>query len=135
MKDPLSYSEEVINKQRRAFGEWFAQQQDLMIPRLTDRRLARLINMSPTQVGNLKRGTTGIKPETAVKIANTFRVPPNEVFSLAGLPVDQDYEPDLRLARRLAAVLGDLPDSKREKVELALEAFAVTARQLVNAGV
>jgi plasmid maintenance system antidote protein VapI len=130
---PESYADEIINKQRRMFGEWLMEQQDQMKPKPTDRKLARIIGMSATQVGNVKKGTTGIKPETAVKIANAFGRPPNEIFELAGLPVDKDYEPDLRLARRLHAVIGDLPEGKRQSVELALEAFAVTARQLVNA--
>lgn len=130
----MSYSQEVLEKQRKKFGEWIEQQQNLIVPRPTDRKLAKMIGMSATQLGNVKRGGSGITAATAVKIATAFGRPPNEVFELAGLPVDKDYEPDLRLARRLAAVIGDLSPDKRQKVELALEAFAVTARQLINTG-
>lgn len=122
------FTVDEVEERRRLFGEWIDQHQNALYPRPSDREMAKRIGITATHLGYLKNGKTGTRRDTALKIAKAFGRPGNEVLDLAGLALNKTSEPEVRFARRLYAILGDMTEPDREKAESTLESVALSLR-------
>lgn len=66
-----------------AFGEWITRKQETL--RISDRELSRRTGISPTHIGDLKKGLSGTKQNKVVSIAQALHAQESEAFQVLGV--------------------------------------------------
>lgn len=65
----------------KAFGAWITERQGS----LSDRELGRRVKLSPTQIGAIKRGESGTKPDKIILIAHALGATEQEAYAALGM--------------------------------------------------
>ena len=110
--------------------------------RLSRRRVAEAVGISPTRYGDYEAGFTHHRPEhpavpsrqLVIKLAKFFDFPEGVLLSLAGYPVEEPTPPpkpsqlDVEAAE-VAQTYCNLPERERELLLAVVRAFRATARR------
>lgn len=126
----LNDSTPLPDVRRLIFGQWVQDKHNEMKPRPSDRELARAIGISPTHLGTVKRGETGVKHDTVERIAVAFGASVQEACEKAfGL---SEPTPEFRFAREMEPIL-QRAGKKRPAIERLLKRVAEESLDMVGA--
>lgn len=99
-----------------SFQEWLNEQ--LRLEGWTQADLARIAKVDGGVISRLLTGERSPKPETLVSIAKAFRLPPEQLFRIAGvLPSHSINERSTRLAYRIS----QLPAEDQETIDAMID--------------